>query len=666
MDKREFDQLAVNSIRFLAVDMIEKAGSGHPGLPLGMAAPAYVLMQRVMRHNPADPGWINRDRFILSAGHGSALLYALLFVHGYDLSLQDLKQFRQLGSRTPGHPEYRLTPGVEATTGPLGHGLAMAVGMAVSQRLLASQFNRPGFNIFDNHIYALVSDGDLMEGVAAEAVSLAGSLQLDRLTCVYDQNHISIEGSTDLSFREDVGARFRACGWQVLRVEDSEDMNALESAVYGAHSHPHQPSLIMVNSHIGRGSPKQDSAASHGEPLGAEALRAPREFYNWNLDPFQLPEPVLALAAQVRHKGQLLHNTWRQLLASYQAAYPELAQTLARQMAGEMPPDWQGELPAAADKKISTRAACGQALNALNLPNLAGGAADLAPSTKSRLEKVGDFSYDDNAPCGRNLHFGVREHAMGAVANGMALYGGVLPYAATFLVFSDFMRPSLRLAALMGLKVVFLFTHDSVAVGEDGPTHQPIEQLMSLRLIPGLTVIRPADARETFGAWRAALTTPGPCALILSRQDLSPIPASCPVQLEKGAYSVSPEQGPLQGIIIASGSEVALALAVKEKLAEAGQGVRVVSMPSWELFARQPQEYQHQIIPLPGQRRKVWRVSLEAGVTSGWEKWVGTAGPGVLLLGIDRFGASAPGPEAYAHCGLELEAIVARIKALPV
>jgi transketolase len=540
----------------------------------------------------------------------------------------------------------------------------MAVGMAISQRLLSSQFNRPGFKIFDNHIYALVSDGDLMEGVAAEAVSLAGSLQLSRLTCIYDQNHISIEGSTDLSFREDVGARFQACGWQVLRVEDSEDLNALESAVYGAHSHPNQPSLIMVNSHIGRGSPKQDSAASHGEPLGAEAVKATRAFYNWNLQPFQLPEQVTALAAQARYKGQLLQNTWQEMLASYQKAYPDLAQTLTRQMAGEAPPDWQGDLPADTDKKISTRAACAQALNALNLPNMAGGAADLAPSTRSRLENVEDFSYDDGVPCGRNLHFGVREHAMGAVANGMALYGGVLPYAATFLVFSDFMRPSLRLAALMGLKVIFLFTHDSVAVGEDGPTHQPIEQIMSLRLIPGLTVIRPADARETFGAWRAALTTPGPCALILSRQDLPPAPASSPAQVAKGAYSVSPEQGKLQGIIIASGSEVALALAVKEKLADAGQGVRVVSMPSWELFARQPQEYRNQIIPPPERKRKAWRVSLEAGVTLGWERWVGPAQPGVLLLGVDRFGTSAPGAEAYAHCGLELEAIVSKIKAL--
>jgi transketolase len=662
MDKREYDQLAVNSMRFLAVDMIEIAGSGHPVLPLGLAAPAYVIMQRVMRHNPADPGWINRDRFILSAGHGSALLYALLFIHGYDLSLRDLKRFRQLGSRAPGHPEYRLTPGVEATTGPLGHGLAMAVGMAVSQRLLAGQFNRPGFKIFDNHIYALVSDGDLMEGVAAEAVSLAGVLRLNRLTCVYDQNRISIEGSTDLSFDEDVGARFRACGWQVLRVEDSEDLNALESAIYGAHSHPGQPSLIVVNSHIGRGSPKQDSAASHGEPLGAEAMKATREFYNWNFEPFQLPEQVSALAEQARHKGQLLQNIWRETLASYQKVYPELAQTLSRQMAGELPEHWQGELPVDTDKKISTRAACGQALNALKLPNLAGGAADLAPSTKSRLQAVDDFSCNDDSPCGRNLHFGVREHAMGAVVNGMALYGGVLPYAATFLVFSDFMRPSLRLAALMGLKVVFLFTHDSVAVGEDGPTHQPVEQIMSLRLIPGLTVIRPADLRETFGALRAAVTAPGPCALILSRQDLPPIAASSPEQVEMGAYSVSPEEGNLQGIIIASGSEVALALAVKEKLADAGRGVRVVSMPSWELFAQQPQEYQNQIIP--PRRRKLLRVSLEAGVSLGWERWVGQAGPGVLLVGVDRFGVSAPGPEAYAHCGLELEAIVARIREL--
>ncbi len=656
------DLLAINTIRFLAVDMVEKAKSGHPGLPLGAAAPAYILWQRLLNHNPANPAWCNRDRFILSAGHGSALLYALLHVHGYSLSLEDLRAFRQLGSRTPGHPEYGHTPGVDATTGPLGHGVAMGVGMALAQRFLASQFNRPGFDVVDNFVYALVSDGDLMEGVAAEAVSLAGTLKLGRLIYLYDSNGISIEGSTSLAFTEDVAARFKACHWQVLQVDNSEDLDALEKALYAAKGNLSQPSLIIVKTHIGLGSPKQDNASSHGEPLGQTAMDATRAFYGWPAEAFHMPEQVRAVQKQALAKGQALEAAWQKMFKNYEATHPQLAARFIAQQKGQLPEGWQEALPVfSPDKKIATRAASGQVLNALAaaLPNLLGGSADLAPSNKTVIEGSGSLN-QEGPQCGRNIHFGVREHAMGAIVNGMALYGGVLPFAATFFVFADFIRPSLRLAALMGLKSIFIFTHDSVAVGEDGPTHQPVEHLMSLRVIPGLTVIRPADANETSGAWQAALSKPGPCALVLTRQDL-PVLGTKASEVDRGAYIISHEREELAGVIVASGSEVSLALEVVDKMGPAGRGFRVVSMPSWELFASQPESYRQAILPPPASADDLWRISLEAGVSLGWERYVGAAGPKTMLFGIESFGLSAPGGQVLTHFGFNAEAIANKI-----
>lgn len=662
MENKRLDPLAINTIRFLAVDMIEKAKSGHPGLPLGAAAFTYALWQRVLKHNPANPSWCNRDRFILSAGHGSALLYALLNIHGYDLSLEDLKKFRQMESRTPGHPEYGYTPGVDATTGPLGHGVAMGVGMALAMRVMAGRFNRPGFDIVDHFVYGLISDGDLMEGVAAEAVSLAGTLKLGRLIYLYDSNHISIEGSTDLAFNEDVAARFKAYHWQVLTVEDSENLDAVEQALRQAQGEPERPSLIIVTSHIGRGSPKQDSASSHGEPLGEKAMAATRAFYNWPEETFHVPEEVKEITMQSLNKGASKEAQWQKLFAEYQARYPELAMQFKRQLAGELPHGWQAALPVfSADKKIATRSASGQVLNALAkvIPNLLGGSADLAPSNKSNIEGEGDIN-QAGPQCGRNIHFGVREHGMGAIVNGMALYGGLLPYAATFFVFADFLRPALRMAALMRLKSIFILTHDSVAVGEDGPTHQPIEQLMSLRVIPGLTVIRPADANETSGAWQAALTVEGPCALVLTRQDL-PVLGTSPDNVAKGAYIISREKDGLKGIIVASGSEVSLALDVAAKLGSKGRGFRVVSMPSWELFAAQDAGYREQVLPSPSAGDNLLRISMEAGVSLGWERFVGPAGPNTMMFSIESFGVSAPGSEAYAHFGFQAETVASKI-----
>jgi transketolase len=656
---KNLDQLCINTIRMLAVDMVEAANSGHPGMPLGAATMAYVLWQKYLRHNPANPQWADRDRFVLSAGHGSALLYALLHLTGYDLPLDELKKFRQWGSKTPGHPEYGHVPGVEATTGPLGHGFAMGVGMAMSERFLAGQFNRPGQELIDHYTYAIVSDGDLMEGVASEAASLAGTLGLGKLIYLYDDNKITIEGSTDLAFTEDVGKRFEAYGWQVLPVDNGDDVEAIETAIDAARAEKERPSLIMLRTHIGCGSPKQDSASAHGEPLGADACAATRQCFAWPNEPFHIPAESYACLRQATMRGRQLEDDWQARLAAYAKADPDMAKVYAQQLKGQLPNGWQKALPvfSASDKPVATRVASGKVLNALAqvIPNLLGGSADLAPSTKTLIAGSGDLR-GEGAYAGRNIHFGVREHGMGAVVNGMALHGGVLPYGATFFVFSDFMRPALRLAALMGLHALFIFTHDSLAVGEDGPTHQPVEQLMSLRLMPGFTVMRPAEANETAQCWALALTRQSPTALVLTRQnlpilDMERYPVAAGVA--KGAYVLSEAGGEPQLILLATGSEVSLAMAAQERLAAAGVGTRVVSMPSWEVFAEQDPAYRQSVLP-PALKA---RLAIEAGATLGWERWVGDGG---AVIGVDRFGASAPGGRVLAEYGLNVDNVVNR------
>ncbi len=650
---------SVNTLRFLAADMVETARSGHPGLPMGAAALAYALWMRHLRHNPANPHWPGRDRFILSGGHGSALLYALLYLTGYDLPLDELKRFRQWGSRTPGHPEYGLTPGVEVTTGPLGQGFATGVGMAIAQAHLAARFERPGFPLFDHWIYALVTDGDLMEGISHEAASLAGHLRLGRLIYLYDDNRITIDGPTDLAFSEDVARRFEAYGWQVLRGVDGLDVDAVDAAIAQAKADP-RPSLILCRTIIGYGAPhKQGTAAAHGAPLGPDELRAAKEALGWPTEPlFYVPDDVLAHFRASLERGREAEARWQALWERYQAAYPDLAAELERRWAGRLPADWDADLPAfpADAKGLATRAASGQALNALarRVPELVGGSADLTPSNKTYLRDQGDFSAQN--PAGRNLHFGVREHAMAAAANGLALYGGVRPFVATFLVFSDYLRPALRLSALMEVPVTYVFTHDSLAVGEDGPTHQPVEHLAALRAIPNLVVLRPADANETVEAWRVALEyTDGPVALVLTRQAVPTLdrrvyaPAA---GLRRGAYVLA-DLGPQPPrlILMASGSEVALVVAAAERLAAEGIGVRVVSFPSWELFARQGPAYREEVLP----RAIRARVAVEAGVPQGWERWVGPWG---RILGVHRFGASAPGAVVMAHYGFTVDRVV--------
>ncbi len=654
---KDIDQLSVNTIRLLAVDMVEKAKSGHPGMPLGAAPMAYVLWHKFLRHNPANPDWFNRDRFILSAGHGSAFLYALLHLTGYDLSLEELKDFRQWGSKTPGHPEHGLTPGVEATTGPLGQGFAMGVGMALVERFLASDFNRPGFDLVDHYTYAIVSDGDLMEGVAAEAASLAGHLKLGKIVYLYDDNHISIEGDTALTFTEDVGKSFQAYGWQVLEVADGNDLAAIEQAIAQAREETEKPSLIKVRTHIGYGSPKQDNASSHGAPLGEEELRQTKQNLGFSPDEmFCVPPEVLAETRQALEKGKGLEREWNGLLSGYADKYAEEAARLREQLAGKLPGGWENPLPVfkPEDGAIATRVASGKIMNAIApaLPNLIGGSADLGPSNNTVLKEYASQSSEKHA--GRNIHFGVREHAMGAVVNGMALHGGVLPYAATFFIFSDYLRPSLRLAALMELRVVYVFTHDSIAVGEDGPTHQPIEQLSALRIIPGLTVLRPADANETVAAWRTALTFKGPVVLILTRQNL-PVLDIAQKTLEqgvaRGGYIAADCDGTPELILIASGSELQLALAARIKLAEQGKQVSVVSLPSWELFAAQTNDYRDSVLPPKVKKR----LGVEMGISCGWERYLGDNG---AMIAIDRFGVSAPGDRVVEEYGFSVDNVV--------
>ncbi|MEW6137783.1 MAG: transketolase [Thermodesulfobacteriota bacterium] len=657
--QRELDELCIRTIRMLAVDAIEQANSGHPGLPLGAAPMAYVLWTRFMRFNPKNPLWPNRDRFVLSAGHGSALLYALLHLTGHNISLEEIKNFRQWGSKTPGHPERDPQIGVEVSTGPLGQGVAMGVGMAVAERFLGADFNRPGFPLMDHYTYAIVSDGDLMEGVASEAASLAGNLQLGKLIYLYDDNGISIEGSTSITFTEDRAARFASYGWHTTTVEDGNDLDAIEEALTAAHKETERPSLILVKTHIGYGSPKQGSASAHGEPLGKEAVKLTRAFYDWEGRPlFHVPEEAAAHMRQAIDKGIKWERAWVDLLSRYREKFPENAERFERQFEGKLPEDWAANIPqfSSQDGKIATRVASGKVLNAIaeRVPNILGGSADLAPSTKTLI--VGEDNQSREHPLGRNLRFGVREHGMGGVVNGIAAHGGLIPYGATFLVFADFMRPAIRLSALMGLHVVFVLTHDSIGVGEDGPTHQPVEHVASLRCIPNLFVLRPADANETAEAWRVAMELSKPVALILTRQGLPILDRTryAPAAgLSKGAYILSEPDGDPEIILIASGSEVHLALEAQEYLArEKSVKARVVSMPSWELFVQQPKEYRDHVLP-PTLK---CRVSIEAGSSMGWCTWVGDRGASIA---VDRFGASAPGGEIMKRYGFTVDNIVA-------
>ncbi len=654
---KTIDELCTDTLRFLAVDQIEEAHSGHPGLPLGAAPMAYVLWDRFLRHNPENPKWFDRDRFILSAGHGSALLYALLHMTGYNLSLDELKRFRQLGSKTPGHPEHNLTPGVEATTGPLGQGFAMGVGMAIAEANLAARFNRPGYEVVNHYTYAIVSDGDLMEGVSSEAASLAGRLHLGKLVYLYDDNGITIEGDTSITFTEDVGGRFESYGWQVLKVDDGNDFSALVAAIGDAREEPEHPSLVIVKTHIGFGSPKQDSAAAHGSPLGPMAAKATKDAAGWpSGEAFHVPEEAGEHMRLAIRRGEGWENRWKMTVGTYRVDYPELAAAFLEATEGRLPEGWEEALPnfGVGDGPIATRNASGIVLNALaaRIPSLVGGSADLTPSNKSSIKESPGFfpgSYE-----GRNLHFGIREFAMGAAVNGIALHGGLIPYCATFLVFSDYARPALRLAALMQCPSIFLFTHDSIHVGEDGPTHQPIEQLMSLRLIPGLCVWRPADANETAAAWGTALKLKRPAVLVLTRQKLpvlSPGAQQISGGTARGGYTIRDAGAKKpQVVIVATGSEVHLALEARSELSAKEISARVVSMPCRELFEEAPTSYKEEILP-PG----VPRLVIEAGRTLGWE---GYAGDGGAILGIDRFGVSAPGNIVAEHLGLTVDRAV--------
>jgi len=651
----KLDQLCINTIRMLSADGVEMAKSGHPGMPMGAASMAYVLWTRFLRHNPQNPNWPNRDRFVLSAGHGSMLLYSLLHLTGYDLPLEELQNFRQWGSKTPGHPERGLTPGVETTTGPLGQGFSNGVGLALAERYLAARFNRPGHHIVDHFTYGIASDGDLMEGISHEAASLAGHLGLGKLIYFYDDNHISIEGPTDIAFTENRTGRFVSYGWHVQRVEDGNDLEALEQALMEAQKETRRPSLIAVRTHIGYGSPnKQDTAGVHGEPLGAEELKLTKENLGWPQDPtFHIPEKALTHFRQAIAKGQRLDDRWQAAFDAYQENFNEAATELRRWMNGQLPEGWENEIPIYEpdEKGMATRVASGKVLNAVapKIPNLIGGSADLAPSTKTLIDGEDDYQAPDYG--GRNLRFGVREHAMGGILNGMALHGGLIPYGATFLVFSDYLRPAIRLAALMGLKVIYVFTHDSIGLGEDGPTHQPIEQLAALRAIPNLIIIRPCDANETARAWRAAIShLDGPVALALSRQNIPTLDRNATYAsadgLHRGAYILSEADNKKPDVIlIGSGSEVQIALEAAEMIKARGSAVRVVSMPSWELFDAQPQDYRHRVLP-PEVKAKI---AIEAGSPQGWHRYVGESG---RIIGLDHFGASAPYKTLYEKFGL--------------
>jgi transketolase len=676
----ELDQLCINTVRFLSVDAVQKANSGHPGMPLGAAPMAYALWTSLLKHNPRNPQWFDRDRFVLSAGHGSMLLYSLLYLTGYDLSLDDIRNFRQWGSKTPGHPERGHTPGVETTTGPLGQGFANAVGMAIAEAQLAARYNRPDLAVIDHRTYAIVSDGDLMEGVASEAASLAGHLRLGKLICLYDDNYVTLSAGTDITFSEDRARRFDAYGWHTAFVADGNDVAAITAALQAARAETRRPSLVLVRTHIGYGSPhKHDSFEAHGSPLGVEEVRLTKENLGWPAEPpFLIPEPALAHFREALVRGTRDEAAWNDRVAAYARAFPDMAQELLGRVHGELPSGWDADIPAFPTdaKGIATRVASGKVMNAIapRLPALTGGSADLDPSTFTALKGLGDFDSPDRETetqgsdgggwsyAGRNLHFGVREHAMGAIANGVAAHGGAIPYGSTFLIFSDYMRPPIRLAALMGLHVVHVFTHDSIALGEDGPTHQPIEQLAALRAIPHLTVIRPADANETAVAWRVALEMRGrPVLLVLTRQAVPTLDRSRYASAEglrRGAYVLSdPPSAKPDVILIASGSEVGLIVAAAERLQSQGVATRCVSMPSWDLFEALPQsERDAVLLPSVGAR-----LAVEMGIAQGWQRYVGEAGS---VLSIERFGASAPADVLLPKYGFTVEEVCRRALAL--
>ena len=653
------DELCINTLRFLSIEAVEKAKSGHPGAPMGMAAMAYALWQHHLKHNPSNPEWFNRDRFVLSAGHASALLYSLLLVYGYPLPLDELKRFRQLGSMTPGHPEHDVHLGIETTTGPLGQGFGNAVGMAMAEAWLAATFNRPGYEIVDHFTYVFASDGDMMEGVTSEAASLAGTLALGKLICIYDDNEISIEGSTTLAFTENVAERFRSYGWHVLEGVDGLDHKQVEKALDCAKTQTDKPSLILCSTTIGYGSPgKAGKASAHGEPLGTEEVRLVRQTLDWPYAPFEIPEAARHHFNQVKHRGQKTEDDWMQLIQQYRSTFPELATVLDHAVEGKLPEDWEsfiGELFGSVGQAAATREHSGVVLNAFggSIENLLGGSADLAPSNKTLMKNSSSFNADNYA--GRNLHFGVREHAMASLANGMSLHGGVIPYIGTFLIFYDYMRPAVRLAAMMGVQVIYVFTHDSIGLGEDGPTHQPVEQLMGLRMVPGMVTLRPADGIETLQAWQIAIERKhGPTALVLTRQKVPAIDRSN-IDLQgdthRGAYIIWQASDNPEFIIIATGSEVSMAIGAARILAERGIKSRVVSMPSWELFEAQDKNYRERVLPSAVSAR----ISVEAGRTLGWQKYVGNCG---IALGVDTFGASAPWIQVYEHVGLSADAVV--------
>jgi transketolase len=678
----QLDQLAINTLRFLSVDAVQKANSGHPGLPLGAAPMAYVLWTRFLKHNPASPAWFDRDRFVLSAGHGSMLLYSLLHLTGYDLPLAQIKQFRQWASHTPGHPERGSAPGIETTTGPLGQGFGNGVGMAIAEAHLAARYNRPGFDVVNHFTYALVSDGDLMEGVAAEAASLAGHLKLGKLIYLYDDNRVSLAAATDITFTEDRARRFEAYGWHTQSIGDGNDLEAIDRALRAARAETERPSLILVRTHLGYGSPhKQDTFEAHGSPLGEEEVRLTKEALGWPTEPpFYIPDQALRHFREALGRGERAEAAWNTRLAAYAQEYPTLAQELRQVMRGELPEGWDTDIPnfPAAAKGMATRVASGKVMSALapRLPTLVGGSADLDPSTHTMLADMGDFESparlaDDRQGsagggwkyAGRNVHFGVREHAMGAILNGLAAHGGMLPFGATFLIFSDYMRPPIRLAALMKLHVIYVFTHDSIGLGEDGPTHQPVEQLANLRAVPRLVVIRPGDANETAVAWRVAVEADErPVALVLTRQSVPTLDRSQMASAEglrRGGYVLADApDGKPDVILIGTGSEVGLVVAARQKLLERDIQARVVSMPSWELFDAQPQDY-HDTVLLPSVRA---RLAVEAGVPQGWHRYVGDQGD---IIGVDdRFGASAPGGTVMREYGFSVENIVQRTLAL--
>ncbi len=654
-----FDDICVNTIRTLAMDAVQKANSGHPGAPMGLAPAAYTLFSQILKHNPKNPDWPDRDRFVLSAGHASMLLYSLLHLTGYDVSLQDIKQFRQMDSITPGHPERGQTPGVETTTGPLGQGFTNAVGMAIAERHLAFRFNRPNYTLVDHQTYVFCGDGDLMEGITSEAASLAGHLGLGKITVIYDDNKISIEGATDIAFTEDVALRFKAYGWHVQRVEDGNDIKAIRKAIDETKAEQDRPSIILLRTHIAYGSPnKQDSSGAHGAPLGEDEIKLTKKNLGWPEDQdFYVPNEVLLLSDRCIQKGADSQAKWQGVFSGYKEAYPGLAKQWTDDIDGKLADGWDADIPSfvPSDGPIATRAASGKVLNGIakNVLGLIGGSADLAPSNKTIIESSHDFQKDRYD--GRNLRFGVREHAMGGVISGMALHAGVRPYGGTFLVFADYMRPSIRLAALMGIPVTYVFTHDSVAVGEDGPTHQPVEHLASLRVIPNLTVIRPADAAETAEAWRQAMTIrTGPVALILSRQKLPVIDRNhygSEKELGKGAYVLYDSDDFPKIILIATGSEIHIALEAVLSLKKKGIAGRVVSMPSWELFEKTGKEYQKSVLP----PEITARIAIEAGSKMGWERYVGSQG---VVLGIAGYGISAPGGAVLSKFGFEAECIV--------